>query len=42
VAASSEVKFPNGDGEKAAFEKDGRSRGRPTPISPFVVSAFSL
>jgi len=28
----------NGDGEKAAFEKDGRSRGRPTPISPLVVS----
>jgi hypothetical protein len=27
-----------GDGEKAAFEKDGRSRGRPTPISPLVVS----
>jgi len=27
-----------GDGKKAAFGKGRRSRGRPTPISPLVVS----
>jgi len=28
-----------GNGEKPAFEKDGRLRGRPSPILPFVVSS---